>query len=182
MFISYFEPLTLLWTSLILVHKSNIIMDRCNQLCLSSGPADHPSILHGRSLTLDVICKLLTKSFIHCIQICTISHVLLSGWLASQLLFSWPAILCGWNSSIGHCMQSFQHYSCHAYRHHFIPLSVALILAGSLKVSAVQNLVALFSHTFFNSIGWNLALWWTNSGWTSWFNNSWVRLLFYWLR
>ena len=61
---------------------------------------------------------------------------------------------------------------CHVYKHpeyyHFMPLSVALTLAGAHKVRAKQNLLASFSCTLFSLSGGNLIRWWNSSSWSSW--------------
>ena len=59
---------------------------------------------------------------------------------------------------------------------HFIPLSVALILAWGHKVSIKQNLLTSFSPKLFNWSVWNLMWCWRNSSWTSLFY-FWVRFI-----
>ena len=51
--------------------------------------------------------------------------------------------------------------------YHFIPLSLTLTSTGGRKVSAKQNLLALFSRTLFDCSTWNLIWCESNLSWTS---------------
>ena len=99
---------------------------------------------------------------------------------------SWPAILRGRNFNTGHSMQTFQSlFFIPAMLigtidfYHFLPLSLALTLPGSHKVSAKQNLLASFFCTLFSWSEWNEIWSWSNSSWTYWycfwvkFNETW---------
>ena len=62
-------------------------------------------------------------------------------------------------------------HTCHGHRHYwllrFYTSFVTLNLAGNDKVSTTHNLLASFSHTLFNCMGWNLLWGWGSSRWTS---------------
>ena len=86
-------------------------------------------------------------------------------------------VLHGKNFNVGHYMQTFQPDVCTPAMligtvdyYYFIPLSLTLSLLGGHKVNAMRNILASFSCTFFNSLGWNLLGYWSNPSWTSWYH------------
>ena len=60
--------------------------------------------------------------------------------------------------------------------YHFMPVSLALTLAGDHKISAKQNLLASFSPALFIWSGWTLMWCWSSSSWTSW-DYFWIRFI-----